>query len=94
MLTVHGDTIPIETWADCLRTAQWSVKMATTSPFGAISKQEEYARLGAALAAIAQRKTLLALPSPAMRHLLAKPRPAENRFPPPHIGARRPPYNF
>lgn len=68
--------------------------MAIASPFGATSKQEEYARLGAALAAIAQRKTLLSLPSPAMRHLLAKPRPAENPFPRPHIGSRRPPYNF
>ncbi|MCG6859417.1 MAG: hypothetical protein LJE67_15260 [Salaquimonas sp.] len=58
-------------------------------------KSDEYARLGAALAAIARRKPVLVFPSPAARHLLTKSKrkPAEN-LSPPHIGPRRPLYNF
>lgn len=67
--------------------------MATLTPYGATMKHDDYARLGAALAAIAQRTPPLALPSPAARHLLAAPKPAQNPYPP-HIGELRPLYNF
>ena len=63
------------------------------APIEAASKQDEYARLGVALKAIAQRKPALALPSPAARHLLTRRKPAEIPAPP-HIGPRRPLYNF
>ncbi|MCB1465491.1 MAG: hypothetical protein KDJ90_24420 [Nitratireductor sp.] len=69
--------------------------MVSSTLKGATSKREDRARLAIALAAIAMRSPLIALPSPAARHLLMKPklRPAENPFPP-RIGALRPPYNF
>ncbi|MCB0486638.1 MAG: hypothetical protein KDC47_10620 [Flavobacteriaceae bacterium] len=72
---------------------RWSIWMATLSRVDAPSGRDDIQRLGAALAAIAQRKPTLALPSPAARHLLTQRKPSENPFAP-HIGARRPPYNF